>query len=1028
MPKTSEKPAAKPVAVKAPGRGDHVFLVDGSSYIFRAYHALPPLNRKSDGLQVNAVLGFCNMLWKLLRDMPEDNRPTHLAIIFDKSEITFRNKLYPDYKAHRPPAPDDLIPQFALIREAVRAFDLPCIEQGGFEADDLIATYVRIACERGATATIVSSDKDLMQLVTDCVTMYDTMKDRRLGIAEVIEKFGVPPEKVVEVQALAGDSTDNVPGVPGIGVKTAAQLIAEYGDLETLLARAGEIKQPKRREALIEHADKARISRQLVLLDDKVALDVPLDELAVHEPDARKLIAFLKAMEFSTLTRRVAEYAQVDPSDIEAEGGKKSGGDRPSETPSIDAGALSSPSPLGGEGGEGAATSAGVRGLPLSATLPLKGGGGAPGAGRNYAKTDGAVGPLTPIALATARAEAARKTKIDRDKYQTVRTLDQLNAWIARIHDTGHVAIDAKAASIDPMQAEMCGIALALGPNDACYIPLSHKQSGDGAGLFAAGLVPDQIEARDALQALRPLLESTGLLKIGFNIKFNAVLFAQHGIVLRNHDDVQLMSYALDAGRNAHGLDALSESRLGHATLSHGDVTGSGKNRLSFDQVAIDRATAYSAEDADVILRLWRVLKPRLVAERMTAVYETLERPLISVLGRMERRGISIDRQVLSRLSADFAQTAARVEAEIQEIAGEPVNVGSPKQIGDIIFGKMGMPGGSKTKTGAWSTTAQVLDELAEQGHAFPKKILEWRQVSKLKSTYTDALPTYVHPLTHRVHTTYALAATTTGRLSSNEPNLQNIPVRTEDGRKIRRAFIATPGHKLVSADYSQIELRLLAEIADIPVLKQAFQDKLDIHAMTASEMFGVPIKNMPSEVRRRAKAINFGIIYGISAFGLANQLSIPREEASAYIKKYFERFPGIRAYMDQTRDFCRAHGYVETLFGRKCHYPDIKASNASVRSFNERAAINARLQGTAADIIRRAMIRMEDALAEKKLSAQMLLQVHDELIFEVPDDEVAATLPVVQHVMQDAPFPAVLLSIPLQVDARAANNWDEAH
>ena len=1027
MPKSSPKPAAepaatksaaaKPVAVKAPGKGDHIFLVDGSSYIFRAYHALPPLNRKSDGLQVNAVLGFCNMLWKLLRDMPEDNRPTHLAIIFDKSEVTFRNKLYPAYKAHRPPAPDDLIPQFPLIREAVRAFDLPCLEQAGFEADDLIATYVRIASERGASATIVSSDKDLMQLVTDGVTMYDTMKDRRLGIAEVIEKFGVPPEKVVEVQALAGDSTDNVPGVPGIGVKTAAQLIVEYGDLETLLLRAGEIKQPKRREALIEHADKARISRQLVLLDDKVDLEVPLDELAVHEPDARKLIAFLKAMEFSTLTRRVAEYSQVDPSDIEATTDLKSpfaSRGMPPDSPST--------ASLGGEPDDAA------KGTNLFSSrvgeLPL----GDQKRPQVPAKADRGATLLTPQALAAARAEAARHTKIDRGKYQTVRTLADLNAWIARIHDVGHVAIDAKATSIDPMQAEMCGIALALGPNDACYIPLSHKQSGDGAGLFAAGLAPDQIKASDALDALKPLLESAGLLKIGFDIKFSAVMLAQHGVTIRNHDDVELMSYALDAGRNSHGLDALSESRLGHAVLSHGEITGSGKNKLSFDQVAIDRATAYSAEDADVILRLWRVLKPRLVAERMTAVYETLERPLVGVLGRMERRGISIDRQVLSRLSADFAQTAARVEAEIQEIAGEPINVGSPKQLGDIIFGKMNLPGGSKTKTGAWSTSAQVLDELAEQGHEFPKKILEWRQVSKLKSTYTDALPTYVHPQTHRVHTTYALAATTTGRLSSNEPNLQNIPVRTEDGRKIRRAFIATPGHKLVSADYSQIELRLLAEIADIPVLKQAFQDKLDIHAMTASEMFGVPIKDMPSEVRRRAKAINFGIIYGISAFGLANQLGIAREEASAYIKKYFERFPGIRAYMDETRDFCRKHGYVETLFGRKCHYPDIKASNASVRSFNERAAINARLQGTAADIIRRAMIRMEDALAAKKLSAQMLLQVHDELIFEVPDGEVAATLPVVQHTMQDAPFPAVLLSIPLQVDARAANNWDEAH
>ncbi|MBR0753179.1 DNA polymerase I [Bradyrhizobium jicamae] len=1007
MPKTAPKaPAkpdpktAKPVAAKATTKGDHVFLVDGSSYIFRAYHALPPLNRKSDGLQVNAVLGFCNMLWKLLRDMPEDNRPTHLAIIFDKSEITFRNKLYPDYKAHRPPAPDDLIPQFALIREAVRAFDLPCLEQAGFEADDLIATYARLAGERGATTTIVSSDKDLMQLVTDKVVMYDTMKDRRIGIPEVIEKFGVPPEKVVEVQALAGDSTDNVPGVPGIGIKTAAQLIVEYGDLEQLLFRATEIKQPKRREALLENAEKARISRQLVLLDDKVDLEVPLDDLAVHEPDARKLVAFLKAMEFTTLTRRVADYSQIDPANIEADASNKSAGAKSEAAP---------------------ATSGGTTGDLFAgpAALPAKSG----------SKEDKSFSPKgTPVSLAEARADAMRKLPFDRAKYQAIRSLDTLKAWVARVPDIGHVAIEAMSDSIDPMQAEISGIALALAPGDACYIPLGHKQAGGGAGLFDAGLEPNQLKPADVLAALKPALESSGILKIGFNIKFNAVMLAQHGITLRNTDDAQLMSYALDAGRGSHAIESLAERWLGHAVVAYGGLVGSGKGKLTFDQVAIDKATEYSAESADVTLRLWRLLKPRLVADRMATVYETLERPLVSVLARMERRGISIDRQVLSRLSGDFAQTAARVEAEIQEIAGEPVNVGSPKQIGDIIFGKMGLPGGTKTKTGAWSTTAQVLDDLAEQGHDFPKKILEWRQVSKLKSTYTDALPTYVNPQTHRVHTTYALAATTTGRLSSNEPNLQNIPVRTEDGRKIRRAFIATKGHKLVSADYSQIELRLLAEIADVPVLRQAFRDGLDIHAMTASEMFGVPIKDMPSEVRRRAKAINFGIIYGISAFGLANQLGIAREESSAYIKKYFERFPGIRAYMDDTKEFCRKNGYVTTLFGRKMYYPDIKASNASVRAFNERASINARLQGTAADIIRRAMIRMEDALAEKKLSAQMLLQVHDELIFEVPDNEVAATLPVVQKVMQDAPFPAVNLSLPLQVDARAATNWDEAH
>lgn len=995
--------AAKPVAANGVGKGDHVFLVDGSSYIFRAYHALPPLNRKSDGLQVNAVLGFCNMLWKLLREMPEDNRPTHLAIVFDKSEITFRNKIYPEYKAHRPPAPDDLIPQFSLIREAVRAFDLPCVEQVGFEADDLIATYVRQACERGATATIVSSDKDLMQLVTDCVTMYDTMKDRRIGIPEVIEKFGVPPEKVVEVQALAGDSTDNVPGVPGIGIKTAAQLIVEYGDLDQLLFRAGEIKQPKRREALLENAEKARISRQLVLLDDKVDLEVPLDDLAVHEPDARKLIAFLKAMEFSTLTRRVADYSQIDPASVDADPGYASGASVFSPLPPSDV--VPAPGP----------------GTPAQAAPrdPNK----AAGKEDKAASLKGA-----PISLAVAREEALRKLPVDRGKYQTIKTLKELNAFIARIHDAGQVAIEIKANSINPMQADLCGIALALAPNEACYVPLAHKQSGGGAGLFDAGLAPDQVKHDDAIEALRPVLESPGILKIGFDVKFTAVMLAQHGITLRNIDDAQLVSYVLDAGRGSHAIEQLAERWFGHAMLKQNELLGSGKGKITFDQVPIDKAAPLSAEGADMALRVWRVLKPRLVAEHMTTVYETLERPLVSVLARMERRGISIDRQVLSRLSGEFAQTAARVEAEIQEIAGEPVNVGSPKQIGDILFGKMGLPGGSKTKTGAWSTTAQVLDELAEQGYDFPKKILEWRQVSKLKSTYTDALPTYVHPQTHRVHTTYALAATTTGRLSSNEPNLQNIPVRTEDGRKIRRAFVATPGHKLVSADYSQIELRLLAEIADIPVLKQAFRDGLDIHAMTASEMFGVPIEGMPSEIRRRAKAINFGIIYGISAFGLANQLGIAREEAAAYIKKYFERFPGIRAYMDETKESCRKNGYVTTLFGRKMYYPDIKASNASVRAFNERAAINARLQGTAADIIRRAMIRMEDALAAKKLSAQMLLQVHDELIFEVPDAEVEATLPVVQHVMQDAPFPAVLLSLPLHVDARAANNWDEAH
>jgi DNA polymerase-1 len=991
--------------------GKHVFLVDGSSYIFRAYHALPPLNRKSDGLQVNAVLGFCNMLWKLLRDMPPDNRPTHLAIVFDKSEVTFRNKLYPDYKAHRPPAPDDLIPQFAFIREAVRAFDLPCLEQDGFEADDLIATYVREASEQGGTATIVSSDKDLMQLVTDCVVMYDTMKDRRIGIPEVIEKFGVPPEKVVEVQALAGDSVDNVPGVPGIGVKTAAQLITEYGDLDTLLARAGEIKQPKRREALLENAEKARISRQLVLLDDKVKLDVPLAELAVHEPDARRLVAFLKAMEFSTLTKRVAEYSQIDPNDVEAQQSVKS--DRaPAD---VAQGSPSTPA----LGGEPDARARGTQGglfedLPSSLALPRK------QAGEDVV--------LTTKALAEARAAEARNAKFDRSKYATLHKTAELTQWLARAMESGTLVIGLETSGNDPMRAEICGISLALASSEACYVPIGHKKAGDGTGLFAAGLAPDQIALADALAALKPVLEDQGVLKVGHDLKFVLLVLAQHGLEVRSIEDIMLMAYVVDAGRASHDLESLTGSLLGHAPIAHTAVTGTGKNRLTFDLVPIEKAAEYATPKADATYRIWRVLKPRLVAERVNTVYETLERPLVSPLMRMERRGISVDRQTLSRLSGDFAQSAARLEAEIQKMAGEPINPGSPKQLGDIMFGKMGLPGGAKTKTGAWSTSAQILDELAEAGHDFPRKILEWRQVTKLKSTYTDSLPGFINPDTNRVHTSYALASTTTGRLSSNEPNLQNIPVRTEDGRKIRKAFVATPGHKLVSADYSQIELRLLAEIANIPVLKQAFNDGLDIHAMTASEMFGVPIKDMPGEVRRRAKAINFGIIYGISAFGLANQLGIPREEASAYIKKYFERFPGIRAYMDETREFAREHGYVVTLFGRKCHYPEIRASNPSIRAFNERASINARLQGSAADIIRRAMIRMDGVLVQKKLSAQMLLQVHDELIFEVPDDEVAATLPVVQQTMQDAPFPAVVLSVPLQVDARAATNWDEAH
>jgi DNA polymerase I len=995
--------SAVPVA-RAPKKGDHVFLVDGSSYIFRAYHALPPLNRKSDGLQVNAVLGFCNMLWKLMRDMKPEEQPTHLAVVFDKSEKTFRSELYPNYKANRTEPPDDLRPQFPLIRDAVRAFDLPCLEQLGFEADDLIATYVREACEAGATATIVASDKDLMQLVNDCVIMYDTMKDRRIGIPEVIEKFGVPPQKMIEVQALIGDSTDNVPGVPGIGVKTAAQLIGEYGDLETLLARAGEIKQEKRRQSLIEHAERARLSKQLVTLDANVKLEVPLADLAVHHPDYKRLIAFLKAMEFSTLTRRVAEFAGIDPAAIEADG-KLMAGAAPSKPKTPEQASL-----------------------PLPVTVKP----GAPGKEREGAarRAEDAEPEFTPQARAAARIAAARNAKIDRSRYKIVRSLEQLDAWFTRARELGAIAIDIQASSIDPMQAALCGFSLALTANEACYVPLAHRKRGDGGdgSLFAGDIAPGQLEERAALAAMQPLLEDPEVLKVGCDLKFGLQMFAVRGSELTPYDDIMLMSYALDAGRSSHALTSLAQRYFDHAMVDDNVLTGSGKARITFDCVEVEKAAEYGAERADITLRLWQVLKARLAAERVSSVYETLERPLIPVLARMERRGISIDRQVLSRLSGEFAQRAGALEAEIQTLAGEPLNPGSPKQLGDILFGKLGLPGGTKTKTGQWSTGARVLDELAEQGHPLPRKILDWRQVSKLKSTYTDALPSYVNPQTHRVHTSYALAATPTGRLSSSEPNLQNIPIRTEEGRKIRRAFIAVDGHKLVSADYSQIELRLLAEIADIEPLEKAFREGLDIHAMTASEMFGVPVKGMPGEIRRRAKAINFGIIYGISAFGLANQLGIEREEAGAYIRKYFERFPGIRDYMEETKAFAKQNGYVLTLFGRKCHYPEIAHSNASIRAFNERAAINARLQGTAADIIRRAMVRMEPALEKAKLSARMLLQVHDELVFEVPDAEVERTLPVVEKVMAHAPMPALSLSVPLAVEARAAHNWDEAH
>ncbi|MDE2183143.1 MAG: DNA polymerase I [Alphaproteobacteria bacterium] len=969
--------ALKALEKKPLKRGDHLYLIDGSGYLFRAYHALPPLTRKSDGLPTGAVSGYCNMLWKLIEDMKDGDQPTHLAVIFDAGKKTFRNDIYPEYKANRPEPPEDLIPQFPLVRDATRAFGVACVEERGFEADDLIATYARLATEAGARTTIVSSDKDLMQLVVDGrVQLFDTMKNKRIGSAEVMERFGVPPSKVVEVQALAGDSTDNVPGVPGIGVKTAAELLNVYGDLETLLKRAGEIKQPKRRETLQLNADKARISLKLVKLDDRAKLTQYPDVFAVREPEPFTLLAFLKQMEFASLAKRaLSHYGIADP-----------------DTPLLEAGQPEGP-------GRAAATGSAMPGELV----------------RTEAGKPGAVAHKSEIFRA-----------INHDAYETVTSLARLEQWIARARDLGVVCIDTETTSLDAMQAGLCGVSMALMPGEACYVPCGHVAAGGLA--LEGGDKMNQLPENELLARLKVLLEDDSVLKVGQNLKYDYLIFERRGIRITPYDDTMLMSYVLDAGKQGHGMDELSELHLSHKPISFSDVAGKGKDKVTFDCVPIAEATRYSAEDADVTLRLWMLLKPRLAAERKVTVYETLERPLLSVLADMEAAGIAIDSDLLRRLSNDFAQAQAALETEIQKLAGESFNVGSPKQLGDILFGKFSLPGGRKTKTGAWSTDADVLEELAAQGHDLPRKVLDWRQLAKLRGTYTDALPTYVNPKTGRVHTSFAMAAAATGRLASTDPNLQNIPIRTSEGRRIRQAFIAPKGSKLISADYSQIELRLFAHIAEIPQLKKAFAEGLDIHAMTASEIFGVPVKDMPAEVRRRAKAINFGIIYGISGFGLAAQLGIGRGEADDYIRKYFQRFPGIRDYMETTKAFAREHGYVETLFGRRVHIREIASKVPGLRGGAERAAINAPIQGTAADVIRRAMIRMPEALAKAGLKARMLLQVHDELVFEAVDGEVEKTRAVAVKVMEGAPLPAVSLSVRLTVEARAAQNWDAAH
>ena len=928
--------ATAPVTEKS-----HLYLIDASAYIFRAFHALPPLTRQSDGLPIGAVSGFCNMLFKLLEDLKGPERPTHFACIFDASSKTFRNDLFPAYKAQRPEPPEELRPQFPLVRRAAEAFAAHAIEMIGFEADDLIATYARQAEAKGARVTIVSSDKDLMQLVSDKVLMLDTMKNKLMGRDEVVEKFGVGPEHVVDVQSLAGDSVDNVPGAPGIGVKTAAQLITEYGSVEALLERAEEIKQPKRRETLLNFADQVRVSKQLVTLKDDVPLEVKLEDLAVQDPDPKVLLPFLEEMEFRTITRRVREQ-------MEKEG-----------------------------------------------------------------------------VLVADGPEAA---SIDRTAYVCIRDLQTLEDWVTRAAAQGWVAVDTETDALDSVGGGLVGVSMALAPGEACYIPLAHvdpDSKGDG-DMFGAD-PPRQIRMAEAIKVLKPMLEDAATLKIGQNIKYDLSVFARHGIQVAPIDDTMLISFALNAGMHGHGMDELSERYIGHKPISFKEVAGTGKAQKSFAQVALDKATEYAAEDADVTLRLWQVLKPRLRTEQVTTVYETLERPLVPVLAAMEQAGIKVDRPMLSRLSADFSQRMAALEAQAHEQAGREFNIGSPKQLGEILFDEMNIPGGKKTKTGAWVTDADVLEGLAEEGHPLPRTIVDWRTLSKLRSTYTEALQAAIKPETGRVHTSYMMAGAQTGRLSSTDPNLQNIPVRTEEGRKIREAFIAEDGNVLVSADYSQIELRILAHMADIPALKQAFKDGLDIHAMTASEMFGVPVEGMDPMVRRQAKAINFGIIYGISGFGLARQLGIPQSEAAAYIKEYFKRFPGIRQYMDETKAFAHETGYVRTAFGRKINLPDMKAKGPA-RAFAERQAINAPLQGTAADIIKRAMIRMPEALAAAGLTARMLLQVHDELVFECPEKEADKLIKVAQDTMSGADGPSIKLSVPLVVEAKAAKNWAAAH
>ncbi|MEL7681930.1 DNA polymerase I [Citromicrobium bathyomarinum] len=950
----------------------HLYLVDGSAYIFRAYHRLPPLTNP-EGTPVGAVYGYTTMLWKLAEDLDKAEGPTHLAVVLDKSSQSFRNEIYDQYKANRPDPPEDLVPQFPLIRDATRAFSLPMIEEPGVEADDMIASYARAAAAQGWDVTIVSSDKDLMQLVGTSeqggtIDMLDTMKSARIGPAEVEEKFGVAPELVGDVLALMGDSVDNIPGIFGVGPKTATKLIQDHGSLTAALDAAPEMKKSKLKERLLEHRANAELSRILVTLKEDCELPIAIDDMKLGKIPPEPLAAFLTQHGFGSLLRRLE----------------------------------------GGNGGPG----------PKTQLHPAK--------PQNPGEAHAPQGNSQPLPEMPA---------IDRSTYACVQSVEQLDEWIERAFAARLVAVDTETSALDAMQADLVGVSLAIGPNQACYIPLGHfNEGGGGDDMFAEK--PQQIARETALAMLKPLLESDAVLKVGQNIKYDLNVLARHGIAVAPIEDTMIVSFALDAGRSqdgiggGHGMDELAQRHLGHTCLTFKEICGTGKKAIPFGEVPIDRATEYAAEDADVTWRLYTHLKPRLAVEGGTRIYERVDRPLIPVVAGMERHGIKVDRQQLAALSERFARETARLEGEIHAIAGQEFTVGSPKQLGDILFDKMGYKGGKKGKSGQYSTDQSVLEKLDATGAPIATKVLEWRQLAKLKSTYTDALQQAINPKTNRVHTSYSLVGAQTGRLSSTDPNLQNIPIRTEIGREIRQAFVADEGNVLLAADYSQIELRLAAHMADVAPLRDAFAAGEDIHARTAQEMFG----SVDRDTRARAKTINFAILYGISRWGLAGRLGIEADEAQDLIDIYFARFPGIQRYIVNTMETVRERGYSQTLFGRKTWFPRINSKNQAERQGSERAAVNAPIQGTSADIIKRAMARMGPALAEASLKpdapdgVRMLLQVHDELVFEMPEGLVEQAKPVIRSVMADAAGPAVELSVPLGVEIGTGRNWDDAH